>query len=343
MNGYIIPPPMETRKCIKILAPRKKYDQPHRCDCETTPEDLEQAKRLTSRLTGQTIEEKESTMRRIILLRVCKNTHRRTLDIADPPEILKSLVEAYRESHVEAETSKLQFTQTSEELFEQYHPGGHRSTVGYILSQQINKEQDDRGSIYIFGWPRASGFLKIGYARACPEKRVNTWQLCHPEATPMYQVELAFPERMESLVHAELAGKRCRLRKGCPRCGRRHTEWFAITFEEAQQVVRDWCEVAASPLYMEDRTLSQQWALIIGSLTQVNASILSQQLKKHPLSKMSRSHSISQQPETSRLSSEGIKFNSCVSSARHPEKGRQIDGLAAKLDDLTIDSQHDEA
>ena len=68
---------------------------------------------------------------------------------------------------------------------------------------------------------------------------------------------------MEALVHAELANKRYSLREGCSRCGRKHTEWFAVTLEEVQRVMDDWYKVAASPLYTEDRILSEQWRRVI--------------------------------------------------------------------------------
>ena len=62
----------------------------------------------------------------------------------------------------------------------------------------------------------------------------------------------------------------------------KHIEWFAGTLEEAQRVIKDWCDIAASPLYKEDRILSLKWSLIVGYLSQVTASNTSQHLKKIP-------------------------------------------------------------
>jgi hypothetical protein len=331
---------METQQCIKILPPDKTHNQARRCGCNTSLQDLEQAKRLTSKLIGQTGEEKVDIVRRIIVLRVCKNSHRKTLDVTSQLGPFGSLIEAYRESHVTTDTSELQFAESDEELFERYNPTGRGSTVSDILPMKITKEQHEQGWIYIFNWPRAPGFLKIGYARASAEQRMNAWQLCHPEAKPLYKVERAFPERMETLVHAELAGKRYRLPKDCSRCGRRHTEWFAVTLEEAQRVMMDWRKIAASPLYVEDRTLSRQRARSIGSLSQVTASILSQHLKDNLSSDMSRSCRVSEQPQTSspRSSSQREYFVPYPSSALQIQEDRQIDGLAAKLGDLTVQS-----
>ena len=339
VNGYIIPPPMETQQCIKILPPDSKHDQPRRCGCKTSSQDLEQARRLSSQLMGQTGEEEVRTIRRIIRLCVCRNSHRKMFDNACQSESLGSLIEAYRESHVEPVTSKLQFAQTDEELFERYHPTGNGSTVGDILPQAINQQQDEEGSIYIFDWPRTPGFLKIGYARASAEKRTNTWQLCHSEATLLYKVEFAFPERMEKLIHAELAGKRYRLREDCSRCRRIHTEWFAVTLEEAQRVLRNWHEIAASPLYTEERTLSREWSRIVGNLSQVTVSTLCQYLKENPSSDMIKARSLSEQPETSspRTSGQTENFVTSSSSALDTQVDRQIDGLVVRFDqDLTI-------
>ena len=332
-NSYIIPPSMEDNRCIKILPQDNKHDQPRRCGCKTSPQDLEQAQRLSSELMGQT--DKASTMERIILLRVCKNGHRMTLKQSGN---LGKLIEAYKKTYVETDNPKLPFAQRNERLFERYHPTGRGTTVSDILPQAINQQQDAQGSIYIFNWPREPGFLKIGYAKGPAEKRVNTWQRCHPEATPLHEVELAFPERMEKLIHAELAGKRYCLRECCSRCGRKHTEWFAVALEEALRIVRDWREIAASRLYTEDRILSREWSRIVGSLSQITASTLSQHLKKSPCSDMSKACSISEQPETSspRKLSQRENLHTSLASPLFQED-RQIDELVANLDrDLTI-------
>ncbi|ETN39980.1 uncharacterized protein HMPREF1541_04255 [Cyphellophora europaea CBS 101466] len=259
VNGYIIPPPMETPQCIKVLTTSpQKNRHPRRCGCRTSQEDLKQAGWLTSELMRQTAEEKPTTIERIILLRVCRNTHRQILKVADQSATLKSLVQAYKESCPDLSPYQT-MPRLEEELFEPYRTRSRTNSVQHLLPLKINQEQYKWGWIYIFDWPRAPGFLKIGYAKASAEKRTDKWGLCHPESTLLYHVELAFPERMEKLIHAELADQRHRLRDICSRCKEKHTEWFAVTIEKAQRIARDWSTVAASPLYMEDRTLTQQW------------------------------------------------------------------------------------
>lgn len=315
----MIPPPMNDRQCIKILPPDKKHNQPRRCGLVTTQQDLEQAQRLSLELRGQTGE--PSTIRRIIRLRVCKNTHRKALEKS---EILEGLIEEYQKNYVDAGISPP--LQEDEELFERHPPLGRGSTVHSVLPRAINPKQVAWGSIYIFGWPRVPGLLKIGYVELLPEKRVGKWEGCHPEATFLFKVDIAFPERMETLIHADLAGKRYILRQGCPRCGRKHDEWFAVTLEEARRVIEDWREIAASPLYMEDRTLSREWRRVIGSLSQVTVSTLLAHMKKNPLNDMSGVYSVSDILETS-----------SPSSALEPLEDGQIDELGTKLDrSLTI-------
>jgi len=147
---------------------------------------------------------------------------------------------------------------------------------------------------------------------------------------------LAFPKRIEELIHAELAGKRYPLREHCSRYGKKHTEWFAVTFEEAQQIIKDWREIAASPLHSEDRVLSRRWSRIVGSLSQVTASTLSQHLKKSPYSDMNWSCSILEQPEASSRGTSTHR-NTSLATALHDQEDRQMEELTAILDrHLTI-------
>jgi hypothetical protein len=107
VNGYIIPPLMETQQCIKILPPDKTHNQTRRYGGKTTLLDLEQARRLTLNHIGQTGKEVVDTIKRIIFLRVCKNSHRKTLNLTSQLRLLGSLIKAYRESYVMTDISEL--------------------------------------------------------------------------------------------------------------------------------------------------------------------------------------------------------------------------------------------
>ena len=169
MNGYIIPPPMENEQCIKILAPDKKHDQPRRCGSKTSPEDLKQAQRLISGPMSHT--EDLGIMQRNILLRVCRNTHRKALERS---EILGEVINANKKTYVGTESPKLPIAPRNEDLFELFHSTGRGNTVSDILPKVINHRQAAQGSVYIFNWPRQPRFLKIGYAEKSAEDRVNT-------------------------------------------------------------------------------------------------------------------------------------------------------------------------
>ena len=335
VNGYIIPPPMESQQCIRILPPDDEHDDPRRCGGNVSGQELEQAKRLRFKLAGQKGEELASTMERIIRLRVCNNTHRKKLINASQLKLLESLVEAYKEMQVETEPSEPQLMLGEEELFERHPPPGPRRTIELILRRTINQRQDEEGMIYIFSWPRKPGLLKIGYAKESAEDRVRTLRHCHPEASLLYKMDVTFPERMEQLIHAELADKRYRLREDCLGCGKRHTEWFAVTLEEAKRVIRDWCGIAASPLYTEGRTLSPHWTHIIGKMPRVTALALSQCLEK-----MS---SVRGDPDpleiSQRMLSQRQEFVLPPSSSLRTQEDEQVEGLAAKMNhDLSISS-----
>jgi len=321
---------MDSQQCIKILPPDNKHAQIRRCGCNTSLQDLEQSRRLSAELEGQTAE--ENIMKRIILLRVCKNSHRAKLEQS---ETLGRLIKEYKSKLPKPETTKLQLIQKGETLFERFEPSRRGSSVLDILKQAINPIQDLWGPLYIFSWPRQPGFLKIGYAKKSAGERVDNWQLCHPEATLVYEVEVPFPERMETLVHAELAGRRYRLREGCSRCAAKHQEWFAITLDEAQGVISAWSEVAASQLYTKDRTLSLEWSRIIRTLPQVTAFALSQQLGKYPFSNTSRIGHVSGQPRTASSPGTPNQREHLVASPSpflQPQKDTRIDEIVAKLD-----------
>jgi hypothetical protein len=277
-SGYhITPTTMESRQCIKILPPDRKHDHPRRCGGLTTPEDLAEAQRLSSILPADAGEERIEIIKRIILLRVCKNTHRRTLEDVRQSSTFVTLVTIYEKSLVMSGIVQ-SAGKGQDELFEPFHaPKGQG--IAHLLPQDINSNQYVAGSIYVFKWPRVPGLLKIGYAKKSTN-RINTWQHCHPEATLIYERDFAFPERMEKLVHAELADTRRRLRVECSRCGCKHTEWFEVSLEEAKRVIDGWHEIASSPLYTTERKLSRWWSVAVQSLLQVTMASLLRHLQE---------------------------------------------------------------
>ncbi len=111
------------------------------------------------------------TMQRIILLRVCRNTHRKTLERS---EVLGELIHAYKKTYVGTENPKLPIAPRNEDLFELLHSTGRGNKVSDILPKVINQRQAAQGSVYIFNWPRQPRFLKIGYAEKSAEDRVES-------------------------------------------------------------------------------------------------------------------------------------------------------------------------
>ncbi|KAJ9607826.1 hypothetical protein H2200_007905 [Cladophialophora chaetospira] len=270
--------PMTSRQCIKILPPDKKHNQPRRCGGMTTQEDLEWAQQLLSMVPAYEGDERTNIIQRMILLRICKNTHRWTLEDVSQRSTLANLATIYEKNLVMTGIVRSAGNR-QDELFEPFYR--HQSqNIGDILSQDINAKQHATGSVYVFEWPRAPGLLKIGFAKESAGDRISIWQHCHSEAKLIYAMDFAFPERMEKLIHLALAEKRRCLRVQCPRCGRKHAEWFETTLEEAKRVINGWHEIAGSPLYTPERTLSREWSVALQSLSQITMATMSRCLKE---------------------------------------------------------------
>lgn len=299
---------MESRRCIKLLSPNRNQQDFYQCGCQTTAADLDEAKRLTVELGLPSGEATDDVLRQIIRLRVCKNGHRQKLEGAEGTEVLDSLVKRYKSSWVTTGGYNFILLEKNGQLFEKYRTTKH--TVKNLLPRVVSNGRHSCGWIYIFSWPRAQGYLKIGYAVESPGYRTNTWQRCHSGAKLEYSVTVSYPQRMEELIHAELASRRHQLSKSCAHCRKQHSEWFMMTLEEARDVVGNWGTIAASPLYTTSRTLSPQWHRIVRGLSEVTALTLSQSLKQHRVEDSHQSSSLSKQqrPDSPSISDRPDRF-----------------------------------
>lgn len=115
------------------------------------------------------------------------------------------------------------------------------TTLLQKLKSPIESNQFEGGVVYLFTWDKQPGFVKIGCAKGLSDRRVAQWAKCYPRLTPNFDMKFDFPQRMEEMIHLELAGKRYEMRCDIRSCrSEYHDEWFKCSVEEAETLVRRW-------------------------------------------------------------------------------------------------------
>ena len=123
------------------------------------------------------------------------------------------------------------------------------------------------GCVYAFTWPSNPEFVKIGYSGKTAESRMSKWRKCHPGATVDLERKIAFPRRMERLIHLEMARKRHKILI-CAVCSSQHEEWFKASLTEVRQVIQNWQMVTDKiALYTTTGQITQQWREIVDEMT----------------------------------------------------------------------------
>jgi hypothetical protein len=151
-------------------------------------------------------------------------------------------------------------------VFTSFLPGP-KDDLNVLLVQPVVSNQTTSGYVYALCWPSEPEFVKIGYAKLSPAKRLKIWNKCHQEAEILYSAPFMFPERMERIIHLQLIKKRYSI-MACMACGRSHIEWFKMSHDEAIQTIRDWEKLSEeSVLYTPDRALSIYWRQMIEGAT----------------------------------------------------------------------------
>ncbi|KFY42083.1 hypothetical protein V495_04675 [Pseudogymnoascus sp. VKM F-4514 (FW-929)] len=146
---------------------------------------------------------------------------------------------------------------------------------------------DQLGHVYIYTSPNILGYVKIGYTKHAPEKRVKTWSYCKiptehvhdPGYVPFKQYKL-----VERLIIEELCNERykytcgiCKKKSASPPQNgkepemRNHCEWYKIAEEDAVAKVRRWREwfVLCEP-YDDDCKLKPEWSARLESVSQMS-------------------------------------------------------------------------
>ena len=117
------------------------------------------------------------------------------------------------------------------------HEAWKNDTLLSKLMEPIDSHSTKNGSVYLYTHTekKFSGFIKVGYTgRATVYDRLYEWADCgHGEPVLLKSYNnVRYPERIEQLVHFELASFRYEI-KWCKFHERSHIEWFQIHFEVA--------------------------------------------------------------------------------------------------------------
>jgi hypothetical protein len=134
------------------------------------------------------------------------------------------------------------------------------------LRRPLPAPSDDKGFVYIFRDSSRPGLVKIGMTKGTiTDRRRGLETTCKRHLDVVYlddedgkeQLPVANYQRAEKLVHEELDH---RVRTFvCPKCQRKHREWFEVEEELAKLTVRRWTGFMRMRPYDEQGMLGMMW------------------------------------------------------------------------------------
>jgi hypothetical protein len=255
----------------QCIAPSPKYGQ-----C-SLPIDDEEAQEIASlAIEIQRMEcgpQRESLVRRVVLLRCCGEYHRQKLEV--DRQALDRLAGRYAQVikevpkktipikqapppivAISAETNKARYCLRPREterlvqagldlefdsaLFVPYYSMPKDNVEG-VLTSDLSKSDMRPSNVYAFSWPTAPGYIKIGESKNVRE-RLQAWQSCHPGAALIHSIAVPQAKRVERLIHLEMSRERHQIIL-CSRCSRTHYEWFKRPAKEVKEVMEAWKQV----------------------------------------------------------------------------------------------------
>jgi hypothetical protein len=212
-----------------------------------------------------------------------KDSHSSTLrEPSESPEIPelkheKGLVNKSLLEHLPLSHTGFVISATKAVIFAR-HEAWKGETLLSKLMEPIDSNSTKIGSVYLYTHTEKTffGFIKVGFTgRPRIRDRLDEWAKCghgNPVLLKSYN-DIRHPERIEQLVHLELA--RCRYDiRWCKFHKQSHIEWFQIAFEVASLTVHLWSQwmKRANP-YDRRGTLKSFWKETILFLTNYDIPI----------------------------------------------------------------------
>ncbi|EXJ66016.1 uncharacterized protein A1O5_10993 [Cladophialophora psammophila CBS 110553] len=175
-------------------------------------------------------------------------------------------------------------SQLSQSEFTPHAARSHPSTsVSREILRRLTQPERRPASIYVFDRPSSPGILKIGITAHSVSSRLQEWsKQCGYTPNLLFSAEhVPHAKRIESLLHLELREER--RREGmCRGCGRRHSEWFEISEEQAEEVMGGWADFMerAEP-YDSDGSLKDKWREVVEMMEANGEEITAKALMEH--------------------------------------------------------------
>ena len=124
-----------------------------------------------------------------------------------------------------------------------YTPASLAEMLEMVILSPIHQAKSRSGTLYMFRSEADHGFIKIGYTTQVLDTRLASIQEeCGYTPIPIRQIRgVPNVERVEQLVHAELAQQRRRT-TACldkPKCNTVHKEWFETAESLALKVMEN--------------------------------------------------------------------------------------------------------
>ncbi|KAG9664677.1 hypothetical protein KCV03_g10099, partial [Aureobasidium melanogenum] len=198
----------------------------------------------------------ETDISKILRLLVCKRHSEQEI-----LSQMNGLLETYAPELVEFARSHTDRTDPTSQLWDR----NSSMSVRIKLERPIRPEQFSDGFLYAFTSEFEPGFVKFGCCKSALAQRIRQWDKCYPKATLYHQEVFKFPQRIEELIHLELADKRYSKQCNVGSCdSKSHDEWFKCSPAEAEQIIQQWQRLSQSRLYDPmTRQLEDRWKLLL--------------------------------------------------------------------------------
>jgi hypothetical protein len=144
-----------------------------------------------------------------------------------------------------------------------------------------NEYESRTGSVYGFSRKISPGFVKIGFTSHSVRSRLSEWAGCGYLPELLFQVdEIPSARRAEWLTHYELRNE-WRQERWCENCLCPHQEWFEVSAEKAEKVVRNWASflIKAQP-YEANGSIKRWWEAAINRMELKGVEVTAQELMK---------------------------------------------------------------
>jgi hypothetical protein len=142
-----------------------------------------------------------------------------------------------------------------------------------------NDYESRTGSVYGFGRERSPGFVKIGFTSGSVRIRLSEWAGCGYVPKLLFHIDdVPNARRVEWLTHYELRNE-WRKERWCANCLCPHQEWFEVSVEKAEKVVRDWASflTKAKP-YEVNGSIKCRWEAAVNSMESEGVEITAENL-----------------------------------------------------------------